>query len=92
MFLNYVNAKRVSIIKVLAEIAQCAQRSDNQVNAITSTTTTTTTLSRHHRLANTISQTVCAVRARRLISIARMPKSKTWIVAPLAYHKGPDTP
>ena len=45
MFLDYVNAKRVSIIKVLAEIAPCAQRSDNQVNAITTTTTTTTTLS-----------------------------------------------
>ena len=49
-------------------------------------------MAEHHCLARTISQTVCAVRARRLISMARMPKSKTWIVAPLAYQNGPDTP
>jgi len=42
--------------------------------------------------ANTISQQVCAVRALRFTSIARMPKSSTWIVAPLAYQKGPETP
>jgi hypothetical protein len=42
--------------------------------------------------AKTISQTVWAVLARLFTSMARMPKSKTWMVAPLAYQKGPDTP
>jgi hypothetical protein len=35
--------------------------------------------------ALTSSHSVCALGARRLISIARMPKSRIWIVAPLAY-------
>ncbi len=42
--------------------------------------------------ASTSSQTVWHVGARRLISMARMPKSRTWIVAPEAYQKGPLTP
>mmetsp|Transcript_32219 Transcript_32219/g.104695 ORF Transcript_32219/g.104695 Transcript_32219/m.104695 type:complete len:218 (+) Transcript_32219:2081-2734(+) len=35
---------------------------------------------------------VWAVGHLRLISIARMPKRSTWIVAPDAYQNGPDTP
>merc|ERR1719158_783206 len=42
--------------------------------------------------AFTISHTVCAFGALRFISMARMPKRRTWIVAPLAYQKGPETP
>ena len=42
--------------------------------------------------AFTISHMVCAVRDLRFTSMARMPKSSTWIVAPLAYQKGPETP
>merc|ERR1719389_105850 len=44
-----------------------------------------------HR-ARTISHIVCALRARRFTSMARMPKRRTWIVAPDAYQKGPETP
>jgi hypothetical protein len=42
--------------------------------------------------ARTISSMVCAVGALRLISTARMPNSSTWMVAPEAYQKGPETP
>ena len=42
--------------------------------------------------ASTISQTVCAVRALFLTWMAKTPKRRTWIVAPEAYQKGPDTP
>ena len=42
--------------------------------------------------ASTSSQTVWHVGARRLSSIARMPKRSTWIVAPDAYQNGPETP
>ena len=35
--------------------------------------------------ASTISQQVCAHRALRFTSMARMPKSSTWIAAPLVY-------
>ena len=37
----------------------------------------------------TISRKVCAFGARRLISIARMPKRRICTVAPAAYQKGP---
>merc|ERR1719337_347908 len=39
-----------------------------------------------------ISRKVCAFGHLRLISIARMPKRSTWMVAPEAYQKGPETP
>ena len=42
--------------------------------------------------ASMISHTVCAVGAKRLTWIARMPKRSTWMVAPEAYQKGPETP
>ena len=42
--------------------------------------------------ALTISHMVCAVGHLRLISMARMPKRSTWIVAPEAYQKGPEMP
>merc|ERR1719390_169855 len=40
----------------------------------------------------TISSMVWMAGHLRLISMARMAKSSTWIVAPDAYQKGPDTP
>lgn len=43
-------------------------------------------------LAFTISQTVCALGAFLLISIAMTPNKRTWTVAPLAYQNGPLTP
>merc|ERR1719181_133821 len=40
----------------------------------------------------TISRKVCALGARRLTSMARMPKMSTWMEAPEAYQKGPVMP
>ena len=42
--------------------------------------------------ASTISSIVCAFGHLRLISIARIPKRSTWMVAPAAYQKGPEMP
>ena len=38
------------------------------------------------------SKKVCALGDLRLSSIAKVAKSRTWTVAPLAYQKGPETP
>lgn len=51
-----------------------------------------TRCARAPHLALTISQTVCALGAFRLISMAMIPKRSTCTVAPLAYQKGPLTP
>merc|ERR1719169_306131 len=42
--------------------------------------------------ALTISMNVCMCEARRLTWIAKMAKSKIWMVAPEAYQKGPLIP
>merc|ERR1719482_2097487 len=42
--------------------------------------------------ARMISRKVCALGAFRLTSMARIPKSMIWMVAPEAYQKGPETP
>ena len=39
-----------------------------------------------------ISRKVCAFGHLRLTSMARMPKTRTWIEAPEAYQKGPEMP
>ncbi len=42
--------------------------------------------------ARTISRTVCMAGHLRLISMARIAKRSTWMVAPEAYQKGPEMP